>query len=422
MDQHPEFWFIPALAFSAIFIIINYMVPFAPVLSDEPKQLISGKIISDVVKRGETLFIIFKRHGLDLDTLFKMREASASVHEIRAINEGQPYTICIDDANYVKSLTYRIDDDFFLKIERQHDGFQAQRVKVPYETRSLTISGTIGSNLIGSIGEDRESYMLAMKFAEIFESEIDFTSDLQPGDSYAVVVEGLFLNNEFRKFGEVLSAELVNSGSRHAAYRFDAGGGIGYFDPEGKSLRKSFLRAPLSFSRISSYFSRKRLHPVLRIYRPHHGVDYAAPTGTPVSATGDGTVCFAGARGQYGKLVMINHTKGYTTCYGHLSRISPQVHAGCRVKQGDVIGFVGSTGLASGPHLHYEVRSNGKFVNPLAMKGEGSTQIPRRLMPKFRILSAGMDRLLASNENGGNSPAGKPPQILVGHSLKLFLL
>lgn len=422
MDRNPEFWFIPALAFSAIFIIINYIVPFGPALSEKPKPRISGTIISDVVKRGETLYIIFKRHGLNIDTLFKMKEASASVHEITAINSGQPYTICIDDDNFVKSLTYRIDDDFFLKIDKTHNGFQAQRCKVPYESRILTVSGSIGSNLICSVGEDRENFLLAMKFAEIFESDIDFTSDLQPGDSYAVVVEGLFLNGEFRKYGEVLSAELINGGARHAAYRFDLEGKIEYFDPRGKSLRKSFLKAPLSFRRISSYFSRKRLHPVLRTYRPHHGVDYAAAAGTPVSATGDGTVSFAGIKGQYGKLVMVNHHGGYTTCYGHLSRIAPEVHAGCRVKQGDVIGFVGSTGLASGPHLHYEVRSKGNFVNPLAMKTEGSTEIPRHLMSKFRMLSARMDKLLASNAKGGQLTDEKTAQVMVSQVLKIYLL
>lgn len=421
MDQHPEFWFIPALAFSAIFIIVNYMVPFAPVLAERPQPLISGKIISDVVKRGETLFIIFKRHGLDIETLFKMKEASASVHEIRAISEGQGYTICLDEANYVKSLTYRIDDNSLLKIERKRNGYQAERLAVPYETRTLTVSGTIGSNLIGSVGEDRESFLLAMKFAGIFESEIDFTSDLQPGDSYSVVVEGLFLNGEFRKYGEILSAQLVNDGARHAAYRFDAGGGSEYFDSQGKSLRKSFLKAPLSYSRISSYFSRKRFHPVLRIYRPHHGVDYAAATGTPVSATGDGTVSFAGVKGQYGKFVMVDHPRGYTTCYGHLSRISPEIQAGSRVKQGDIVGFVGSTGLASGPHLHYEVRSKGAFINPLAMKGEGSTEIPLYLIPRFRMLAVRMDRMLAANEKGGQSPA-ETPQVLVSYALRLCLL
>lgn len=422
MDRNPDFWFMSAVAFSAIFIIFNYMIPFGSVLSEKPK-IYSGKIISDVVKRGESLFIIFKRHGLDMDTLFEIKEASASVHEITDINAGQPYTICIDNDNRVNSLAYRIDEDFFLNIERTQRGFQAQRRKVPYESRTLTVSGPIGHNLISSVGEDRESFLLAMKLAELFETEIDFTSDLQPGDTYSIVVEGLYLDGSFRKYGEVLSAELVNAGSRHAAYRFELDGKAGYFDAEGKSLKKSFLMAPLSFRRISSYFTHKRLHPVLRTYRPHRGVDYAAATGTPVSATGDGTVSFSGRRGQYGNLVTINHPNGYTTCYGHLSRISRGIRPGCQVRQGDIIGFVGATGLASGPHLHYEVRRGGNFVNPLAVKGESGRQVPRNLLYKFRAAAARMDKLLASgNSATGQLPEEAAPGMAVSQVLKLYLL
>lgn len=421
MDRHPEFWFLPAVAFSAVFVIINYMIPSSPMVTAKPQPV---KTISDVVKRGETLFIIFKRHGLDIETLFKIREASASVHEIRNINEGQPYTICIDDVNRISSLTYRIDDDSFLKVERGWEGFRAQRCKIPYEKRVLNVSGPIGSNLIYSIGEGRENFLLAMKFSEIFEAEIDFTSDLKPGDRYSVAVEGLFLDGGFKKYGEVLAAELVNEGTRHAAYRFEWDGKAGYFDAEGKSLKKSFIKAPLSFRRISSYFSRKRLHPILRIYRPHHGVDYAAATGTPVSATGDGTVSFAGWKGQYGNLVAINHPNGYTTCYGHLSRIPREVRPGSRARQGDIIGFVGATGLASGPHLHYEVRYKGSFVNPLAIKGEESTELPGRYMHKFGLAVADMDKLLAPNSAapGRQLPGGTTGPVMVSRTLKLYLL
>ncbi len=421
MDRNPEFWFIPAVAFSAIFIIVNHMIPFGPVLSERPKFRNPVRVISDVVRQGESLFIIFKKHGLDVYTLFEIREAAASVHEITGINAGQPYTICIDNDNRVNSITYRIDEDHFLDIERTQKGYKAQRRKVPYETRAITVAGRIGNNLISSIGEDRESFLLAMKFAELFESEIDFTADLQPGDTYSIVVEGLFLEGSLKKYGEVLSAELVNEGSRYAAYRFDLDGKPGYFDAEGKSLKKSFVMAPLSFRRISSYFSHKRLHPILRTYRPHHGVDYAAPTGTPVSATGDGTVSFSGRRGPYGNLVTIDHPNGYTTCYGHLSRIASGVVPGSRIRQGDLIGFVGATGLASGPHLHYEVRREGNFVNPLAVRGESGKQIPGNLLHKFRTVVAGMDSLMAADNTTGQITGGNP-QVLVSQALRLCLL
>ncbi|MEW6676269.1 MAG: M23 family metallopeptidase, partial [Nitrospirota bacterium] len=180
------------------------------------------------------------------------------------------------------------------------------------------------------------------------------------------------------------------------AYRFEYNGTADYYDAEGKSLRRVFLKAPLSFRRLSSQFSRSRLHPILKIYRPHHGLDYSAPTGTPVSAVGDGTVTFSGYKRQYGKLVIIRHPNGYKTYYGHLSKIRKGIKRGIKVKQGQVIGYVGATGLATGPHLHYEIRINNKPVNPLVLKLPQGKKIPEKIMAEFRNLKSQIDTQLAS--------------------------
>ena len=265
-----------------------------------------------------------------------------------------------------------------------------------YEKKILHIGGVIKDNLISSIGESRDRVLLALELSDIFAWDIDFTVDLRNRDAFKIVVEGFYLDGEFKKYGDILSAEFVNNGETYCAYRFEHNGKAGYYDDEGKSLRKAFLKAPLSFRRISSGFSSGRFHPILKIYRPHHGLDYAAPAGTPVSTVGNGTVNFAGYKGQYGKLVVIRHSNGWKTYYGHLSRINRGIKRGLKVEQGQVIGYVGATGLATGPHLHYEIRIGNKSVNPLTVNLPRGNSIPRRFMAEFRAFKSRMDERLVS--------------------------
>lgn len=281
-------------------------------------------------------------------------------------------------------------------MRRTDDGFRAERRKIPYERRVLTIVGSIEDNLVSALGEGKEPLLLALRLSDIFAWDIDFTSDLREGDVYVVLVEGLYLNDEFKKFGEVLSAAFMNDDRKHTAYRFELNGKASYFDTDGKALTKTFLRAPLSFRRISSHFSHRRFHPILRTYRAHHGVDYAASTGTPISATAAGMVTFAGRRGQYGNLVIVQHHNHYVTYYGHLSRFARNIRRGIKVSQGDVIGYVGATGLATGPHLHYEMRLAGKFINPLTVSDTRAAAVPESLMAQFRKTVAAMERILSA--------------------------
>lgn len=365
-------------------------------LNKEQQKSETSREISGTIKTGETFFNVFKQCGLDLADLLEIREAAADVHRLRKVQPGKQYKISVDPDNRVSSLSYWIDDAGILEVTRKDEGFAAEKVSIEYEKKIEQIGGVIKENLISSVGEGRGKLMLALQLSDIFAWDIDFTSDLREDDTFKIVVEGLYLDREFKKFGNILSAEFHNNGKTFSAYRFVNSGEAGYYDAEGKSLKKAFLKAPLNFRRISSYYSGKRLHPILKVYRPHHGLDYAAPAGTPVSALGDGKIVFAGYKGGYGKLVIIRHNNGYETYYGHLARIDKNVRSGGKVSQGQLIGNVGNSGLSTGPHLHFELRINNKPVNPITVKLPRGESVPKQLMAEFRLLKNQMDHQLAS--------------------------
>lgn len=348
--------------------------------------------ISDAVKQGETFFDIFKRNSLDVSELYHIGKASSGIYDLKKITSGRKYTIRLDEENRVLCLTYCIDDDSILNVTRTDEGFSAEKVPVEYEKKIKHMGGVVEGNLVSSM----DDLLLSLKLSDIFAWDIDFATDLREGDTYKMVVEELWLDGEFKKYGEILSAEITNNGQTYHAYRFQYDGEADYYDSEGNSLRRAFLKAPLSYRRISSGFTHRRFHPILRIYRPHLGVDYAAPTGTPVSAVGDGTVVQSGYKGQNGRQVVIRHPNGYVTYYGHLSRIKKGVSRGAKVKQGQVIGYVGSTGLATGPHLDYRIKLNGRFIDPTKLKMPRGGSVPESLMADFGALKERMDTRLTS--------------------------
>ncbi len=363
----------------------------APPVQKQEFREIAGK-----VKKGETLFDIFKKYNLDLSELYKIREASANIHRLRDLHPDRPYKIVLDKNAKINTFIYGVNDDCFLNINRTDTGYCAEKVFINYEKRILHIGGTIRDNLIASMEEGNENLLLALQLSDIFAWDIDFTTDLRNNDSFKIIIEGLYLDGKFKKYGDILAAEFNNNGDVYRAYAFRQHGKIDYYDETGKSLRKSFLKSPLSFRRISSGFSRGRYHPILKIYRPHQGLDYAAATGTPVSAAGDGTVVFAGRRGQYGNLIVIRHRNGYKTYYGHLSEIDKVARQGVQVDQGRIIGYVGATGLATGPHLHYEMRIDDKPVNPMSLKIPRGTAISETMLVAFQQLTDRMNSELAS--------------------------
>jgi murein DD-endopeptidase MepM/ murein hydrolase activator NlpD len=352
--------------------------------------------ISGTIQKGETLFDVFKKHKLDITELFELKQASASIHKLKDVYPGRPYKTVIDDKYQICEFTYWIDDENILNIVRTEEGFSATKKIIEYEKKTLHIGGTIQDNLIESIGDGKRDFLLALQLSDIFAWDIDFTTDLRKGDVFKIVVDGCYLDNEFKKYGSILAAEFINNGQTYHAFRFEHNGEVDYYDSEGKSLRRAFLKAPLSFSRISSRFSKRRFHPILRIYRPHLGIDYAAPIGTPVSAVGDGTIVFAGYKGQNGNLVMIRHPKSFRTYYGHLSKIKKGIRRGVKVKQGQVVGYVGSTGLSTGPHLDYRIKKHNRFVDPLTLTLPRGGTVPKRAMADFILAREEMDIQLAS--------------------------
>ncbi len=384
---------------SVIFLVIAFLIVRGNFnifnKSEDANEQGKYKEINSTIKKGETLFDIFKKYRLSIEDLFKIKEASANIHRVRNLYPGQPYKIIIDDNNIINSFSYWINDDFVLNITRTESGFCAEKQAVEYEKRIQYIGGVIKDNLISSIGE-QENLMLAFQLSDIFAWDIDFTTDLRNGDTFKIVVEGLYLNGEFKKYGKILSAEFINNGETYKAYRFTYNGRTDYYDDDGKSLRRSLLKVPLSFRRISSGFSHRRFHPILKIYRPHLGVDYAAPAGTPISVVGDGTVIFAGYKGQNGNIVIIKHLNGYKTYYGHLSKFRKGIKKGVKVKQDQILGYVGSTGLATGPHLDYRIKINNRFVNPLTLKMPRGKSIPKTLLAEFKNLKNRMDVEIAS--------------------------
>ncbi len=405
-------------AFSIVIVLVIIRSNF--IVTNESQECTSEQKtnieINDTIKNGETLFDIFKKYKLSINELFKLREASADVHKLRALCPGRPYRISLDKNNQIDSFVYSINDDYILNIKRTETGFYAEKLRIEYEKRILYIGGLIRDNLISSIGEGRENLMLALELSDIYAWDIDFTTDLRDNDVYKIIVEGLYLDGEFKKYGNILSSEFVNNNQSYFAYRFEQNDKADYYDAEGNSLRKAFLKAPLSFRRISSGFSNRRFHPILKVYRPHHGVDYAAPAGTPVSAIGDGKVIFAGYKGQNGNSVIIKHLNGYMTYYGHLSKVRKSIKKGVKVQQGQIIGYVGATGLASGPHLDYRIKVNNKFVNPLALRLPRGKPISGKLFSQFKIIRDKMNTQLASikppatsaiAENSKNAMSGK---------------
>ncbi|OGW40334.1 MAG: hypothetical protein A2Y97_10410 [Nitrospirae bacterium RBG_13_39_12] len=389
------------LIIRANFNIINKTEKPAPL---ESKQYLE---IKGNIKKGDTLFDIFKKYELNLEELFKLKEASADFHRLKKLSPGNPYKIVIDEASQINEFVYWIDEDTILDITRIGSGFYAEKKIVEYDRKIEHVGGIIKDNLILSIGEGKDKLMLALQLSDIFAWDIDFTTDIRNGDAFKIVVEGLYLDGKFKKYGDILAAEFINKGDTYNAYRFNNNSRFNYYDTDGKSLRRSFLKAPLSFRRISSGFSKSRFHPILRIFRPHLGIDYAAPSGTPVSAVGDGTVVYSGYKGQYGKIVMIKHFNGFSTYYGHLSRIKNEIRKGIKVEQGQIIGYVGSTGLATGPHLDYRIKVNGRFINPLNLNLPREKSIPKNLMVDFKNSKKELDIQLASIRPSTFAFAGK---------------
>ena len=337
------------------------------------------------VSSGDSLYLIFKRLGLQQRDLALMTGLKPLAKKLARIAPRQEIELYVDAESRLTRLVHRLDRLRSLHVFREGDAFRFEEVVEPPETAVATAVGVIDTSLFEAGQHAGLSDSLIMQMAEIFGWDVDFALDIRAGDRFALVFEEQFKDGEKIGEGPIVAAEFTNRGRRIRAVRYaDPTGRAAYFSPDGRSMRKAFLRTPVNFTRISSRFSFSRRHPVLHKMRAHRGVDYAAPRGTAVKASGDGRVVFAGRNGGYGRTIVLRHGSVYTTLYAHLSRFSKGIRPGKRVEQGQTIGYVGSTGLATGPHLHYEFRVRGTHRDPLRVKLPQAAPLAEGYMDDFR--------------------------------------
>lgn len=343
------------------------------------------------VQRGDTVMGLLQRLGIDDPAAIAFLKGNAASQTLfRQLSPGKNLTARTGSQGELQSLVFPLNGgkDQALVIERQGERFTATEQALRLDTQIVMKTAEIRYSLFGASDAAGIPDAVATQLADIFGGDIDFHRDLRKGDRFAVIYESVNYLGRAVRSGRILAAEFVNNGKTYRAAWFadPAGGesGSGYYTADGKNIRKAFLRSPLEFSRITSGFSSARFHPVLQKWRAHKGIDYGAPVGTRIKATGNGTVEYVGVQGGYGKVVVLRHQGRYTTLYGHLSGFAGRLRKGSRVSQGDVIGFVGATGLASGPHLHYEFRVNDVHQNPLAMTLPSAPPLLPQQLGQFR--------------------------------------
>ena len=352
------------------------------------------------VQRGDTVTGLLQRLGVDDPAAAGFLKGSATTQSLfRQLSPGKNLTVRTGSQGELQTLIFPLNGgkDQALVVERKADGnrdrFSASEQALPLETQVVMKTAEIRYSLFGASDAAGIPDSVATQLADIFGGDIDFHRDLRRGDRFAVIYESINHLGRPVRSGRILAAEFVNNGKAYrAAWFADPAGGensSGYYTADGKNIRKAFLRSPLEFSRITSGFSSARFHPVLQKWRAHKGTDYGAPVGTRVKATGNGTVEYVGVQGGYGKVVILRHQSRYTTLYGHLSGFAAGLRRGSRVGQGDVIGFVGATGLASGPHLHYEFRVADVHQNPLAMALPSAPPLAPEQLGLFRTHTGG---------------------------------
>lgn len=354
------------------------------------------------IKSGESLANIFKKYGLSANLLHRITKSSKTASRLAKIKPGQQLRLQLDDNGGLIELLLVRSKVNSLQILPELNSFSAQELEREIERRTATAQGTISTSLFIDGQKAGLSDGLILELASLFGWDIDFALELRTGDRFSLIYETQFLDGEKYDNGPILAAEFINKRDIYRAVRYrDSKGNVSYYDPEGHNKRRAFIRTPVKFGRISSRFTKRRWHPVLKKWRSHKGVDYAASTGTPVKATGSGKVTVRGWKGGYGRAVFIQHAGKYTTVYGHLSKFAGSVRKGTRVKQGQIIGYVGQSGLATGPHLHYEFRVHGVHRNPLTIKLPKSAPLPKKELKGFRsktrTLLSQLDLLSQSN-------------------------
>ena len=405
LTQNKFRWVLVAL----LLPVFGVVAAFNPTSSVEPRHIKTKSIVQqitlpnavtslnnhaefwqiDQIRQGDTLDSLFKRLNIRDETAIKVLTTDPRADAINTqLIPGHTLKTKTNFAGKLQQLEYEIDNETILTATLTPNGYAVSTQKLSLNIRRVLKSVTIVNSLFGATDAAGIPDQIALQLAEIFSGDIDFNEDLWPDDKFNVIYEAYYNAGELIKTGNVLAVEFTNKGKVYQAVRFGgAEGKFAYYTPEGKALHKSFLRSPVEFSRISSTFSKGRFHPILQRMRAHQGVDFAAPKGTRVKASGEGVVDFVGKKGGYGNVIVLKHKNGFSTVYGHLSAFAKGLRKGLKVAQSDIIGYVGMTGLATGPHLHYEFLVGKVHKDPLKVVLPTSVPIDERDRPVFSALS-----------------------------------
>ncbi|MCY1395652.1 Murein DD-endopeptidase MepM [compost metagenome] len=377
----------------------------APVVEVEEKKPASHREV--IVAKGDTLSTLFEKVGLPATSVHEILASDKQAKQFSQLKRGQKLEFELGPDGQLTNLHSKLNDVESISLTRNDKGYTFNRITAKPTVRSAYVHGVINSSLSQSAARAGLSHSLTMDMASVFGYDVDFAQDIRQGDEFDVIYEQKVVNGKAVGNGPILSARFTNRGKTYTAVRYtNKQGNSSYYTADGNSMRKAFIRTPVDFARISSKFSMGRKHPILNKIRAHKGVDYAAPRGTPIKAAGDGKVLLAGRRGGYGNTVVLQHGNTYTTLYGHMQGFAKGVKTGGTVKQGQVIGYIGTTGLSTGPHLHYEFQVNGVHVDPLGQKLPMADPIAKaeraRFLAQSQPLMARMDQekatMLASSK------------------------
>lgn len=369
----------------------------------------SPEWITITIKKGDNLYSLFDRAGLPAAAVAEFLQSTPKAKSLNALYPGETLHFLIKKQR-LEALKHHAKYKDTVLFERQSDGsFDPRVTSQPLRPFPQYIHGSIESSLFLSAKKAGLSERLTMKLAQIFGWDIDFAMDIRERDQFKVIYEDLYRDGEKVREGNILAATFVNNGKTYTAIRFTKSNGeTEYFSPDGKSMRKAFLRTPVDFARISSHFNLRRKHPILHTIRAHKGTDYAARPGTPIKASGAGKVRFIGTKGGYGRTVILQHGRDYKTLYAHMQKFARGLRVGHKVKQGQVIGYVGSSGLASGPHLHYEFHYKNKVKNPLTVSLPNAQPINKKDRPAFLKVASEMHRKMQTYSSTASLQAEKP--------------
>ena len=368
--------------------VLSFEKETVPPQRDPPPSKKATIKIRHILEKDDTLFDVLTESKIAAKEIYGLSKAAEKIYDLGKIKPGNTLELEIDlNERTLHSFSYEIDGENILVIERTPDGFVAGKEEIEYETRLSVKEGVIVSSLFETIAQMGLDSQLALDLLDIYAWDIDFYVDIREGDRFKILFEQKYRDGNFVKNGRILCGKLINQGETFWAALFqDEGGHVDYYDLQQNSLRKQFLKSPLRYKYISSGYSKRRFHPILKKYRPHLGVDYAAPTGTPVVAVADGRVVYARWNKGLGRVVKIKHNSTFTTLYGHLSRFSKGIRSTKYVKQGQVIGYVGSSGLSTGPHLHYTLMKNGRSIDPLRYNFPSASPVQENYIADFELV------------------------------------